>query len=240
MILLAIEDVSKSYCRGRREYVALKRVSMTVESGEVVAVLGSGKSGRSTLLRIAAGLERPDSGRVIFQGLEMPAGSEPVGRRVAFVHHSFDALQGDLVVDQVAAPLLAQQVSLAQARRRAGQMLERCGAADCADLEPFELDTPERVRVVLARALIVSPVLLVIDEPTAGLGLLESDPLLKLLHSVAEEGIAVLLATGDPTSLSGVGRWLRIEAGAVRGETRPRQADVLPFPQRRLSADPGM
>lgn len=241
MSLLVIEKASKRYRRGRREYVALRDVSMSIEPGEVVAVLGSGKSGRSTLLRIAAGLERPDEGRVIFEGVEMSASAETIGRRIAFCHSAFGVLEGELMVDHVAAGLLARRVSLRDARRRAELALDRCGAAACAGLEPYELDVVERIRVALARALISSPALIVIDEPTAGVGLLDSDPLLRLLRSIADEGVAVLLATGDAASLPGADRALLIDAGAVRGETQPTRAEVLPFTprERRASGEPG-
>lgn len=230
MGLLRIEHVSKRHRRGRREYVALQDVSMSVEAGEVVAVLGSGNSGRRTLLRIAAGLERPDTGRVVFEGVEMGVGCELVGRRVAFCHTSFNALEGDLVLDHVATGLLAKRLSPKDARRAASEALARCGASACGELEPHELDSIERVRVALARALICAPALVVIDEPTAGIGLLESDPLLRLLRSFAKEGIAVLLATGDASSLAGIDRVVMIADGMVRGETHPgQQAEVLPF-----------
>lgn len=239
MGLLAIEHVSKRHRRGRREYVALKDVSMSVEAGEVVAVLGSGNSGRRALLRIVAGLEQPDEGRVVFEGMEMNAGCALVGRRIAFCHTSFSSLEGDLVVDHVATGLLTEKLSPKQARRAAHEVLARCGAAACAELQPCELDSIERVRVALARALICAPALIVIDEPTAGVGLLESDPLLRLLRSFAQDGMAVLLATGDASSLAGIDRVVMIADGMVRGETHPgQQAEVLPFaPARRQSRE---
>lgn len=230
MSLLAIEHVSKRHSRGRREYIALRDVTMSVEAGEVVAVLGSGNSGRSTLLRIAAGLERPDAGRIVFDGVELTAGGAQVGRRIAFCHTSFGSLEGDLVVDHVATGLLADRFMPKQARRAAHEALVRCGAASCAELQPCELDSIERVRVALARAVIGAPALVVIDEPTAGVGLLESDPLLRLLRSFAQEGMAVLLATSDASSLAGIDRVVMIADGMVRGETHPgQQAEVLPF-----------
>jgi lipoprotein-releasing system ATP-binding protein len=229
MSLLEIEHVSKRYRRGRREYLALQDVSMSIDAGEVVAVLGSGSSGRSTLLRIAAGMERPDDGRVTLDGEELKSGSALVGRRVVLCRTVFDPLEGDMVVDHVATPLLTKRLSPKDARRSAYEALSRCGALRCADLDPCELDSVERVRVALARALVCCPALVVIDEPTAGMGLLESDPLLQLLRSIAEEGVAVLLATGDATSLAAIDRVVMIADGKVRGDTQPVRADVLPI-----------
>lgn len=229
MGLLRIEHVSKRHRRGRREYVALRDVSISVEAGEVVAVLGSGSSGRRTLLRVAAGMEQPDEGRVLFEGEEVGSGRALIGRRIAFCHTSFNALEGDLVVDHVATGLLAKGSSPTQARRAAHDALARCGASACADLDPYELDSVERVRVALARALVSAPALIVLDEPTAGVGLLESDPLMRLIRSFAKDGMAVLMATSDASSLAGIDRVVMIADGVVRGETHPGEAEVLPF-----------
>ena len=97
MSLLSIENVSKRYRRGPREYVALQGVSLAIERGEEVVVLGTRKSGRSTLLRIAAGLERPDGGTVSFEGNALSAARNVVGRRITYGHTSFSPMQSRLL-----------------------------------------------------------------------------------------------------------------------------------------------
>lgn len=229
MSLLSIEGVGKRYRRGRREYVALKDVSLSVEHGELVCVLGTRKSGRTTLLRIAAGLERPDHGTVRFEGVDLSSAESVIGRRIVYCHTSFSELEGECVIDHVATGLLAQDFSPVVARRAAEDVLSRVGAGDCARLRPHELDGAECVRAGLARALISSPTLLVVDEPTAPVGLLQSDPILRLLRMVADEGIAVLMSTDDAMSLSGVDRAMSLDDGQLRGELQPSQADVVPL-----------
>lgn len=229
MSLLSIEGVGKRYRRGRREYVALKDVSLSVEHGELVCVLGTRKSGRSTLLRIAAGLERPDHGVVRFEGVDLSWVKDVIGRRVAYCHTSFSQLEGEHVLDHVATGLLAQNCAVVPARRAAEDVLSRMGVGDCARLKPYELDGSECVRVGIARALISSPTLLVIDEPTAPVGLLQSDPILRLLRTIADEGTAVLMSTGDAMCLSGVDRAMSLDNGELRGELQPSQADVVPL-----------
>lgn len=229
MSLLSIEGVGKRYRRGRREYVALKDVSLAVEHGELVCVLGTRKSGRSTLLRIAAGLERPDHGTVRFEGVDLLSARNVIGRRVAYCHTSFSELEGEYALDHVATGLLAQDYAVVPARRSAEDELSRMGAGDCARLRPYELDGAERVRVGLARALISSPTLLVIDDPTAPVGLLQSDPILRLLRTIADEGTAVLMSTGDAMCLSGVDRAMSLDNGELRGELQPSQAEVVPL-----------
>ncbi len=229
MSLLSVEGVGKRYRRGRREYVALKDVSLSVEHGELVCVLGTRKSGRSTLLRIAAGLERPDYGTVRFEGVDLSSTGNVIGRRIAYCHTSFSELEGERVLDHVATGLLAQDSVPFQARRAAEDVLSRMGAGDCARLKPDELDGAECVRVGIARALILSPTLLVVDEPTAPVGLLQSDPILRLLRGIADEGTAVLMSTGDAMCLSGVDRAMSLDNGELRGERQPFQADVVPL-----------
>lgn len=229
MSLLSIEGVGKRYRRGRREYIALNGVTMSIKHGEMVGVLGTRKSGRSTLLRIAAGLERPDHGTVRFEGVDLSSAGNIIGRRLAFCRMSFSELEGDRVLDHVAAGLLAQYVSLMPARRAAEHALARTGAADCARMKPYELDGGETMRVSIARALITSPTMLIIDEPTATVGLLQSDPVLRLLRSIADDGVAVLMSTGDATCLSGVDRAMSLDEGELRGEAQPAEADVVPL-----------
>jgi putative ABC transport system ATP-binding protein len=240
MSLLSIESVGKRYRRGRREYIALKDVTMSIEHGEMVGVLGTRKSGRSTLLRIVAGLEHPDHGTVRFEGADLSSAGNIIGRRIAFCRTSFSELEGDRVLDHVAAGLLAQHVASLGARQAAERVLARTGAADCARMKPYELDGGETMRVAIARALVTSPTLLVVDEPTATVGLLQSDPVLRLLRSIADEGVAVLMSTGDATCLSGVDRAMSLDEGELRGEAQPTEADVVPLRAvlRRTGAEP--
>jgi ABC-type lipoprotein export system ATPase subunit len=228
MSLLSIEHVTKRYRRGRLERVAIRDISLEIEPGELVAVWGARFSGRSTLLRVAAGIELPEDGRVVFEGRDLAGRRDSVlGRRIGYCQTGLCAAQRGLVVEYVSAGLLAQRTLPRQARRRGQELLQRVGAEHCARLECHELAGAEIARVAIAGALVTSPALLVIDEPTAGVDLLERDPLLSLLRSIANEGTAVLMSTGDAQGLSGVDRALSIDSGELRGEVRRGQADVV-------------
>jgi ABC-type ATPase involved in cell division len=230
--LLSLKGVTHRYQRGRVERVALRDVALDLESGELVGVRGVRRSGRSTLLRIAAGIELPEEGVVCFEGQDLATCRDRVlGKRVGFSHKSFSAVEAGLVVEHVGTSLLAQHIAPRFARRRAEAMLDRVGAADCAEYDPSELDGPEIVRVAIARALITEPSLLVIDEPTSGVGLLQRDPILALLRSIANDGIAVLMCTGDASDLSGFDRAMSIDAGELRGVERQPDALVIPLRQ---------
>jgi ABC-type lipoprotein export system ATPase subunit len=227
--LLSIEDVCQIYRHGRGERVVLREVSLAVAAGELVAVLGSRRSGRTTLLRLAAGLERPDEGRVYFDGHDLATTRGRVlGREIGFVQTHFDPALGGTVIEQVSAGALAQDQDSATAKRAAREMLARVGVEGLDNLPAHELDGAESVRVGIARALTSSPRLLVVDEPTNGVEPLERDPIMALLRSIANEGIAVLMTTGDATALS-VDRVLTIGEGELRGSATPSEGTVVPL-----------
>lgn len=233
MSLLSIEHVTHRYRRGRVERVALRDVSLDVEVGELVAVRGERRSGRSTLLRVAAGIELPEEGFVSFEGRNLARCRNSIlGTRVGYCQTSFSSVEGGRVVEHVASGLLAQRMAPRSACRHAEKMLARVGVEDCAEREPYELDGAELVRVAIARALITEPDMLVIDEPTNGVGLLQRDPLLATLRSVANDGFAVLMCTGDASDLTGVDRAMSIYEGELHGV----EAQVVPFHRRSAKA----
>jgi len=238
MTLLALEHVSKTYQRGRRELQALDDVSLEVSAGEVVGVWGRRFSGRTTLLRIAAGLEAPDSGRVLLDGIDVanyPEGT--LRRRIAYCHTNFAPAHAELVVEHVAVPLLAMGTRIDRACTRAQAMLDRVGAGPCAETRPHELAQGELVRVVLARALLQQPQLLLIDEPTSGVDLLERDDLLTTLRVVAkDEHVAVLLTASETAGIAGADRMLALNDGTLHGDAVPHAAEVVPF--KRPRAEP--
>lgn len=239
MSLLSIESVSHRYRRGRREYVALAGVSLVVEAAELVAVHGTRKSGKSTLLRIAAGLERPGAGAVRHDGLDLAAHPELVGRQIAYVRterSSFSALEGELVVEHVAASLLAQGISPREASRRAEKALGRVGGGECAQMAAAELDGAERARVGIARALVGGPKLIVLDDPTEGVGLLDRDPVLALLRAIANTGPAVLMSAGEAACVSGADRVYALDEGEIRSVAARPEADVVPLRRSRRPA----
>jgi ABC-type lipoprotein export system ATPase subunit len=234
MPLLSLEWVTKRYPRGGRERIALRDVWLHVDAGELVAVWGRRRSGRTTLVRVAGGLDRPDEGVVRFDGRDLRQDRDGVlGDRIGYVRTSFNAAHGERVVDHVALGLLAQRVQLHRARGRADAVLDRAGVAACADLEPHELGTAEAARVAIARAMVAQPRLLLVDEPTKGVDLAERDGILSLLRSIADEGVAVLMTVSEATELAGADRALSIADGELRGAAAPADAQVVPLPRAR-------
>jgi ABC-type multidrug transport system ATPase subunit len=228
MSLLALKAVSKSYCDGPREHLVLRDVSLELEAGELVVVWGLRRSGRSTLLRVACGIEAPDSGTVHFDGLDLAAaGGGLLGAGIGYCQKNFRSNEGRTALDEATVSLLARGVPPAAARLRARAALVRTGAEHCATLRLGELDSAETVRVALARTLALQPRMLAIDEPVAGVDLIERDGILALLRSLADDGTTVFASTGESTGLSGADRALSLGEGQLRSSPVPELAPVV-------------
>ncbi len=232
MSLLELEHVSKCYGRGVNEQAVLRDASLKVESGELVAVWGRRRSGRSTLLRVAAGIEVPDSGVVRVEGQDLAGrGCQLLGGAIGYCRKTFRSNEGQVVLDHLLVGQLARGIAPSVATNRAWEALERADAGSSAKLKPNELDCGEALRVGIARALALQPKLLLVDEPTLGVDLIARDAILRLLRSLTSEGVAVLISTGETTSLSGA-RALSISDGEVHGMPTHELAPVLPLRRR--------
>jgi ABC-type multidrug transport system ATPase subunit len=232
MILLELEHVSKRSRPGVRD--ALDDVSLSIDQGELVTVWGERRSGRSTLLRIAAGIETPDAGVVRFAGRDLTnRRDDELGERIGYCRTAFRASGGQPIVDLLAATQLARGLAQSAARSRAWEVLERAAAKECARRTPEELNGEEIVRVAIARALACEPRLLVIDEPTIGVELIARDGVLSLLRSIADDGVAILTSTGESTGFLGADRVLALHKGKLRGEIAPELAPVTELERHR-------
>ena len=223
--LLELDRVSSRRRAGQRERTVLDEVSLEVRDGELVVVYGARRAGKTTLLRIAAGIERPEAGRVRFAGRDLAAGAPALGTGIGYVQKTLRGGEEQDVLAQVATPLLARGLAFRAAQDRARASLARAGAGACAAASVAELSAGETVRVALARALALSPALIVVDEPAAGVDLSERDGLLAQLRALAGEGTAVLASTGEAGELAGAHRALTLSEGRLRG---PAQADLAP------------
>jgi ABC-type multidrug transport system ATPase subunit len=231
--LLCLEGVSKVY-GPRQERAVLREVSMEQDAGELAVVFGLRRSGRSTLLRVAAGIEPPSAGVVRFDGQDLAAhGERLLGAQIGYCQKSLRFTDRQRVLEHTMVAMLSRWVSPAKARGRARDALERVGAAHCANMQEHELSSAEAVRVAIARTLTLSPRMIVIDEPVKGVELTDRDGVLRLLRGLADEGIAVLASTGESTGLSEADRALVLGRGQLRGAPAARQ---MPTAERRALA----
>ncbi|MBS1869102.1 MAG: ATP-binding cassette domain-containing protein [Actinobacteria bacterium] len=235
MTLLSLDGVTKRYARGFREVEALAGIELDVEAGDFVAIWGGSRSGKTTLLRIAAGIEPPDGGRVVFDGHDLGTLARKARARllltdIGCVWQTGRITRGLSVLDHVALPRFKER-SHAQARREAHDVLERVGVAQCAHARWHELSDGERTRVALAHALIRRPRLLLADEPTANLNMIEREQVLGVLRSVAEEaGVAIVMTAPDAPNLLQSHRLMALDAGRLIKPRSEQRGTLIDFP----------
>jgi ABC-type multidrug transport system ATPase subunit len=229
--LLVLDRVSKRYWRGGRPIDVLKDVSLLLEPGEFAAVVADRGAGKSTLLEVAAGLQVPDSGRVLLDGrdlLETSALSQ-----IAIATRQARDVHGVAVRDWVAMAVL-DQLGLRAARRRANDVLQRVGLGQIGQAPWGELSDGERTLATIAHAVTRTPRLLLIDDLTAGLDLLERDVIKKLLRSLVDDlDMAILMTAAQPSQTVGARPILSLAGGTLVGGRRPRSSSpVVEFPKR--------
>jgi ABC-type multidrug transport system ATPase subunit len=230
MSLLALEHVGRTGRVGAHEHILLCDVSLEVHPREVVAVWGPRRCGRSTLLRVAAGIERPDAGVVRWQGRDLREQPDALGNGIGYCRRG--GTRGDEsreVLEELVVAALARGLPGERARAHALRTLARVGASASGGYTDEDLDGAEAIRVALARALSTEPSLLLVDDPIRGVDLDQRDEILILLRSLAEDGLAVLVATDDATGLWGADRALSLSGGVLRGERMPELAPVVPL-----------
>lgn len=236
MTLLSLDAVTKRFARGYREIDALDDVALDVERGDFVAIWGASRSGKTTLLRVAAGIESPGKGRVLFDGRDLATLSRRARARllltdIGCVWQTGRITRGLSVLDHVALPRFKER-SHAQARVDAHAVLERVGVAQCANARWHELTDGERTRVALAHALIRRPRLLLADEPTASLNMIEREQVLGVLRSVAEEaGVAIIMTAPDAPNLLQSHRLMSLDRGRLIKPRSEQRGTLIEFPR---------
>ena len=211
MALIELDDVHRIYSLGDNEVRALDGVSLRVERGEFVAIMGSSGSGKSTMMNIIGCLDRPSSGAYRLDGEEVSTKTRAElahirNGKLGFVFQSFNLLSRTTALENVELPLLyAGVTSSAERHRRARESLERVGLGDRLDHVPNQLSGGQQQRVAIARALVNQPPLLLADEPTGALDSKTTVEVMRILSGLSREGITVVMVTHE----ADVAAWAR-------------------------------
>jgi putative ABC transport system ATP-binding protein len=224
MSVLELRSVSRSYGQGAAEVDALSGVSMTVEAGELVAVMGPSGSGKTTLLTIAGTLEEASAGEVLIDGQAVSRlsadGRAALRRhRIGYVFQDFNLLAGLTAVENVALPLELDGRSRAAARAAAMTVLGGLGLTALADRFPDELSGGERQRTAIARAVVGDRRLLLADEPTGALDSTNGESVLRLLRLACRDGVAGVLVTHDARLAARADRIIYLRDGRIVDES---------------------
>jgi len=240
--LLELRAVSRSYWRGLHEMRVLDDVSLEVHAGEMVGIYGQRGAGKTTLLRIAAGFESPDCGTVSFAGADLSRCSR---RQLARLHREQigwverDGPQsGDLPMRTYVALPLYRRHGPVEAQRRAVAALARVGADEAAELPWESLSDTARALVAIAHALVREPRLLLVDDPTAGLGILDRERVVGLLRSAAQDArLAVVMAVPDMPAMLQAHEVRALSRGRLLAPSdREARGAVIRFPGSQRSA----
>jgi putative ABC transport system ATP-binding protein len=227
MSMLELREVSKVYGRGAAEVRALDRVTLSVDEGALVAVMGPSGSGKSTLLTIAGSLEAPTMGEVRVHGTELGRMSRNDRARlrrrtIGYVFQDYNLLPGLTAAENVSLPLELDGLPVRKARAAGLATLEELGLGDAAERYPDELSGGERQRVAIARAVVGDRRLLLADEPSGALDSGNAEAVMRLLHHACKNGgMAAVVVTHDAQLASWADRVVFLRDGRVTDETAP-------------------
>jgi putative ABC transport system ATP-binding protein len=219
MNVIRTENMTRTYLVGNSTVNALRGVSIEVEAGEFVALMGPSGSGKSTMMHLLGCLDTPTAGRYLLEERDVSTLSKDErarvrNNRIGFIFQTFNLLPRLNALENVELPLLYGQYG-DDVRKRASEALERVGLIQRAQHRPNELSGGERQRVAIARALVANPALILADEPTGNLDSKTGADIMRLLVELCTEGRTILMVTHDAKVAAHAGRILQMEDGEI-------------------------
>ena len=234
MALIEMENICKTYRAGEHTVEALQNISLSVEAGEFVAVVGSSGSGKSTLMNLLGCLDLPDSGSYFLDGVDIPIQDEPDlcrirNRKIGFIFQHFHLIPTLTAAENIELPLSYRGIPRAERKRLAAEALDKMGLLSRASHRPAQLSGGQQQRVAIARAIAARPPLILADEPTGNLDSATGREVMDPLLALNGEGHTIILITHDPGVAAMAGRIVRIQDGRMENPPESRQI-YIPAP----------
>lgn len=225
MSIIVLKDITKTYRMGDTSVHALNHVSLQIDTGEFVAIIGSSGSGKSTLMNIVGCLDRPTSGSYQLEGKEVATLDESAlaavrNAKLGFVFQNFNLLPRISALQNVALPLVYANVQKKERLERAAHHLEKVGLADRMHHRPNELSGGQRQRVAIARALVNDPPILIADEPTGNLDTKSSLEIMDIFTALHQQGRTLIMVTHEPDIAAYALRTVQMRDGQVVQDTQ--------------------
>jgi putative ABC transport system ATP-binding protein len=230
MDMIHIHNITKVYRRGDQELHVLKDLTLSVQKGDFVAIIGPSGSGKSTLMNMIGLLDAPTSGTYSLDGVATEKMSDNQlaqlrNQKIGFIFQQFNLLPRLNAIENVELPMIYAGLTKKERRERAHKMLEMLGMAERGHHKPSELSGGQQQRVAIARALAISPSLILADEPTGALDSKTGEEVLELVMKLNEEGNTIVLITHDPLIASHAKRVVALRDGMIvsdhRNDTSP-------------------
>jgi len=235
-VIIQVDDVHKYYDLGETRVHALRGVSVQIERGEFVAIMGASGSGKSTFMNILGCLDKPTSGRYLLEGIEVSQLSKKAlaairNRKIGFVFQGFNLLSRTTALENVELPTLYAQITKQEGQKRAREALELVGLGDRMMHYPAQLSGGQQQRVAIARALVNRPSILLADEPTGNLDSRTSVEILEVFQKLNDDGLTVVLVTHETDIAQFAKRSIQFRDGKIRRDepihNRPVASEVI-------------
>ncbi len=221
---IELRQVSRTYTHGTKEIRALHEITLTIGTGEFLAVMGPSGSGKSTLLNVIGGLDQPTAGEIFIDNRPLHGISDDEltlvrRRRVGFIFQFFNLLPILTAAENVGLPLLLEGVPFSKVKPKAEAMLAKVGLRERTEHRPEQLSGGEMQRVAIARALITNPAVLLADEPTGNLDSHTGEDIFRLLTALHAEGQTIVMVTHDPRAAAYGTRMITLRDGGIAEDT---------------------